>query len=237
MSTNTIRSFFVFALGIFACFIALAYFGQMFYFLETVAEQEVGLQFRNNQLRAVVGPGEYSDFGFSVQLETISTKPIIFNVEDPEIITQDKQRIGLIVTGDVSRPGLNKPELIRENWPRYRDLYTSDDVIIQRIANFTRQAMKVCVGERTLHDAVTGTSRENLEFCINGNIQQQINEIGLRIDNLDVPEIILSPELQAAVDEILECDLEANNPALDQLQAAAEVLAEQAYEKGVEKCD
>lgn len=54
----------------------LSFAGQFFYLLESVQEQEVGIQFRNNRIYQVVGPGVYSDFGLFVSLETISAQAI-----------------------------------------------------------------------------------------------------------------------------------------------------------------
>ncbi|MEM7334531.1 MAG: SPFH domain-containing protein [Chloroflexota bacterium] len=230
--TNAIRRIITAIIGIIVIFIAISFLGRFFYFLQPVEEQEVGLQFRNNQIRAVVGPGVYNDFGLFVRLETISSKAIFFRVEDPEIITQDKQRIGLIVTGDVFRPQIGNSDIIRANWSSYQDVYTSDSAAVQRIENFTRQAMKVCVGERTFDDNIIGTARDDLRICIIDSVQSQADEIGLRIENLVVPEVILSPEVQAALDEIVQSRLQTEKAAQDQLRAEAEALAEQARQEG-----
>ena len=230
--TNAIRRIVYAVIGIIFVLIAISFLGRFFYFLQPVEEQEVGIQFRNNQIESVVGPGVYNGFGLFVRLETISTKAIFFQVEDPEIITQDKQRIGLIVTGDVFRPGIAEANLIRENWSRYQDVYVIDNSATQRIENFTRQAMKVCVGERTFDDNIIGTARDDLRLCITNSVREQAEEIGLRIANLVVPEVILSPAVQAALDEIVQSRLQTEKAAQDQLRAEAEALAEQARQEG-----
>ena len=87
-----------------------------FYFLKVVEQQEVGIQFRSGRIYDVVGPGVYSDLGLFVRLERISAQAIPFQVEDKEIITKDKQRIGLIASGDIFRPGLDQQDLILDLW-------------------------------------------------------------------------------------------------------------------------
>src|SRR5262245_61038344 len=82
----------------------LTFSRQFFYFLEKVEQQEVGVQFRNGSIYNIVGPGVYSDFGLYVDLKRVSSQAIPFNVEDDEIITKDKQRLGVVVTGDIFRP-------------------------------------------------------------------------------------------------------------------------------------
>ena len=76
--TNAVRRIFFAILGIIIIFFIISFLGRFFYFLQPVEEQEVGLQFRNNQIRTVVGPGVYNDFGLFVRLETISSKAVFF---------------------------------------------------------------------------------------------------------------------------------------------------------------
>jgi hypothetical protein len=210
----------------------LSFAGQFFYFLEPVEEQEVGLQFKNRQIQQIVGPGVYSDMGLFVGLETISTQAIPFEVADEEIITSDKQRIGLVVTGDIFRPGLEESALILDQWSRYRGLYLNDDLAQQRVIDFARQAMKVCVGDRTFDNNIIGASRDTLRFCIDDELNTSLAEIGMRVENLVVPEVILSPEVQTALDAIVQSRLLTEKAAQDQLRASAEAAAEQAKQEG-----
>jgi hypothetical protein len=206
--------------------------GNFFYFLNPVEQQEVGVQFENRRISNVVGPGVYSDVGIFVGLETISTQAIPFEVEDPEIITSDKQRIGLKVTGDIFRPGLASADLIRDQWSRYRGIYLNDGQASSRVQDLARQAMKVCVGDRTFDDNIIGTSRDALRACIDQELNDSVEELGLRIENLVVPEVILSPEVQAALDAIVQSRLQTEKAAQDQLRAFAEAGAEQAKQEG-----
>lgn len=206
--------------------------GNFFYFLSPVEEQEVGLRFRNRQIYEVVGPGVYNDVGIYVDLQTISTQAIPFEARDEEIITSDKQRIGLIVTGDIFRPGQENADLIRSQWSRYRGIYLVDDLAQSRVLDLARQAMKVCVGDRTFDNNIIGTSRDELRSCIDSELNDSTQAIGLRIENLVVPEVILSPEVQTALDAIVQSRLLTEKAAQDQLRASAEAAAEQAKQEG-----
>lgn len=230
--TVALRRIFVALVGIVAVLIVLTFLGRFFYFLSPVEEQQVGIQFRNNRIQNIVGPGVYTDFGLFVRLDTISTEAVFFEVEDPEIITQDKQRIGLIVTGDVFRPGIGDADVIRRLWSQYKDVYLRDDAVQQRILNFTRQAMKECVGERSFDDNIIGSARDELRQCVEDDLQDSASELGLRIENVVVPEVILSPEVQVALDAIVQSRLQTEKAAQDQLRAQAEAGAEQARQEG-----
>ena len=134
--------------------------GRFFYFLEPVEESEIGVKIRNSRIEEVVGPGIYSDVGINVRLERVSTQAISFSVMDAEIITADKQRIGLVVSGDIFRP--NDRDSIRTGWNRWRGIYTDDELAVGRVEDLAQQSMKVCVGDRTFDDNIIGTARDEL---------------------------------------------------------------------------
>ena len=205
---------------------------RFFYFFVTVEQQEVGIQFQGGRIQEIVGPGVYSDAGLFVRLEKVSSQAIPFEVSDAEIITRDKQRIGVVVTGDIFRPGLAEKDLILANWAEYRGLYLDNTAAATRVQSLARQAMKVCVGDRSFDQNVVGTSRDDLRNCIDDELNDLISAIGLRIANLVVPEIILSPEVQQALDAIVASRLATEKAAQDQLKAQAEAGAEQARQEG-----
>ncbi|MCP4419825.1 MAG: hypothetical protein GY805_24700 [Chloroflexi bacterium] len=232
LSFTRIRRVALIVLGAIGLLLLLSFSGRFFYLLESVEEQEVGVQFRNNRIDQVVGPGVYSAAGLFVSLETISSQAIPFTVRDEEIITRDKQRIGLVVSGDIFRPNLGQADLIRSQWSRYRGIYRDDTLATARVLDLARQSMKVCVGDRTFDNNIIGTSRDELRSCIDDQLNGLVGDIGLRIENLVVPEVILSPAVQTALDAIVQSRLETEKAAQDELKAAAEAAAEQARQEG-----
>ncbi len=212
--------------------ILLVFSSQFFYFFERVDEQEVGVQFESGRISDVVGPGVYSDFGLFVSLVRVSSQAIPFSVEDQEIITKDKQRIGLMVTGDIFRPGLNERDILRERWAEYRPLYLDDQLVAIRVQYLAQQAMKVCVGDRNFDDNIIGTARDELRNCIDTELSDLASNLGLQIENVAVPNVILSPEVMAALDAIVQSRLETEKAAQDRLRAQAQAQAEQARQEG-----
>jgi hypothetical protein len=210
----------------------LAFSSQFFYLFERIDEQEVGVQFRSGSIHNVVGPGVYNDFGLFVDMQRVSSQAIPFSVRDEEIITKDKQRIGLVVSGDIFRPNLAEKEIIRELWAQYKGLYLEDDLAKLRVEDLTRQAMKVCVGDRTFDDNIIGTARDDLRACIDDELNELTGKVGLTVKNVVVPEVILSPEVQTALDAIVQSRLETEKAAQDKLRANAQAEAEQARQEG-----
>ena len=100
-----------------AVFMLFSFAGQFFYFFERVDQDEVGVQFESGRIKGVVGPGVYTDAGLFVNMQRVSSAAVDFIVTDEELITQDKQRIGLVVTGDVFRPGLAQGDRSRDCGP------------------------------------------------------------------------------------------------------------------------
>lgn len=207
-------------------------FSRFVYFFAPVEQNEVGVQFRNGQIAAVVGPGLYTDAGLYVELKRVTQTAIPFSVQDDEIITSDKQRVGVIVNGDIFRPTIAQADLIRTNWASYSDIYLSDAAAKSRVEALTRQAMKVCVGQRTFENNVIGSARDELRNCIDEELSRLALNYGLQIANVTVPNIILGAEVQALLDAITKSRLETEKANQDKLRAEAQALAEQAKQRG-----
>jgi hypothetical protein len=212
--------------------ILLVFSSQFYYLFERVEEQEVGVQFESGRIVDIVGPGVYTDFGFYVELRKISSQAIPFSIEDQEIITRDKQRIGLVVSGDIFRPNIAQKDILQEKWAEYRNIFLDDALAQTRVQALAQQAMKVCVGDRNFDDNVVGTARDELRNCIDTELSDLASNFGLQIENVVVPNVILSPEVQAALDAIVQSRLETEKAAQDKLRANAQASAEQARQEG-----
>jgi hypothetical protein len=218
--------------GVIVVLFLLNFARNFFYAFERVNEQEVGVQFQGGKIKDVVGPGIYTDVGLFVEIVRVSSQAIPFSVQDDEIITKDKQRIGLVVSGDIFRPNIVQKDTIQALWAQYRSIYLEDELARSRIQDQARQAMKVCIGDRTFDDNVVGTARDVLRQCIDDELNERAANFGLKIENLVVPDVILSPAVQAALDAIVQSRLETEKAAQDKLRADAQADAEQARQEG-----
>ena len=226
------RPIIIVLVGLVVIAVLISIAGDFVYVLQTVEQQEVGVQIRGGRIHEIVGPGVYSDVGVFVSLVKVSSQAIPFSVSDEEIITKDKQRIGLVVSGDIFRPGLSEKDKIQSLWAQYRGLFLDDSLAQSRVQDFARQSMKVCVGDRTFDDNIIGTSRDELRSCIDDEVNELASQFGFQIKNLVVPEVVLSPEVQSALDAIVQSRLTTEKAAQDKLKADAEAAAEQAKQEG-----
>lgn len=202
-----------------------------FYFFEKVEPDEVGIQYSGGRIKQIVPPGVYSDIGLFVNLYTYSIQAFQFSVNDPEVITADNQRIGVTVSGSVIRPGAADTELISTLWTKYRLVYT-DNPSLQKVMNdLSTQSMKVCVGNKPFRDSVVGTDRDTLRKCIDEELNGLAKNYGLMVTNLTVPNVTLSPEVQALLDQITKSRLETEKADQDRLKATAQGAANQAEQE------
>jgi hypothetical protein len=201
-----------------------------FWYFEVINNDEVGIAIRAGQIEGIKQPGIAYDVGLFVQLVKIKTSAVALIVDDPELITSDKQRIGLQVTADAFRP--RETDLVTSNYARYRGIYTDDNALQQRMTAFTLQAMKVCVGDKKFDEAVIGSGRDALRSCIDEELSALAEPIGLEVRNVAVPQVTISPEVQTALDAIVQSRLATEKAKQDVEKAKQESLAQQAVEEG-----
>lgn len=202
------------------------------YLFERVNPDQIGIKTRGGQIVGVVPAGIYSDVGLFVNLEKYSTLSFQFTTTDPEVITQDNQRLGVTVTGSAFRPQYTTDEkVLTALWTKYRTIYTNDTALQQVLNDLSFQAMKVCVGNKPFQDSVIGSDRDSLRACIDEELNKLTRNYGLTVTNLTVPNVALSPEVQALLDAITKSRLETEKAAQDKLKADAEGLARKAEQE------
>ncbi len=202
-----------------------------FYFFQRVNPDQVGVRTRSGKIVDVVPAGIYSDVGLFVDLETYSTQAYQFSVSDVEVITKDNQRIGVVVSGSVFRPDASDTERVKGLWVKYHNVLVSDDALQNVINDLSTQAIKVCVGDRPFRDSVIGSERDALRNCIDDELNKLADSYGLSVANVTVPNVSLSPEVQALLDAITKSRLETEKAEQDRLKATAEGAARQAEQE------
>ncbi|PKO18187.1 MAG: hypothetical protein CVU39_01750 [Chloroflexi bacterium HGW-Chloroflexi-10] len=202
------------------------------YLFKLVNQQEVGVMMRSGKVIQVVPAGVYSDAGLFAQMVKVNTQAVVIDVTDPELITSDKQLIGLQVTADAFRPDYAKNDMIMEKWSQYRQLFIDDTILIQKVSSFALQAMKVCVGDRTFDQNVIGSGRDELRQCIDEELSSLAERVGVDVQNVVVPQVIISQEVRTSMDQIVQSRLATEKAKQDALKAKEEAAAKQAAQEG-----
>jgi len=242
--SNKVSTVIKIAVAVFVLLIAVALLFSIFgYVGHSVADDELGIKMRKNQIVEIVGPGIYSDFNLFADMVDVKTSGLQFCAEDEEVLTKDQQRIGIRVCGTVFRPKLSQSEVYLSQWSAYKTFYLQDVALIGEekdgvrvrdglMTELSQQAMKVCAGDRTFEDAAVGTARDDLRICIDTELDDLAQTYGLTIHNVIVPNIAIHATVQELLDQITESKFQTDLAVQNALKASAEADRELAEEQG-----
>jgi hypothetical protein len=213
------------------------------YFNYSVGSEQVGIRFNANRPYEVVGPGVYTRFGLFETMKTVKVEALDFTSSDAEVLTKDRQRIGVAVRGAVLRPGQKDPSILLQNWSTYAPFYTNDALLIGThdkdgreipglIQSLSQQAVKVCVGDLDFDKAAVGSARDVLRECIDKELDKLAVGYGLEVRNIVVPNIVLAKTVQDTLDAITNSRLATVLAEQQKSQAEAEAKRTLATEQG-----
>lgn len=224
------------------------------YIMKGLGQQEMGVKIRAGEIKEIVGPGGvYSDVGLFVRMETYNIEGVFFQVSDDEVFTKDMQPVFVEIRGQVFRPSLTSVkekkadgsivlfsmDEIKDNFVNYRRIYTSDETLTMQMDGFSKQAMKVCVGQNDLRGNAVAEGRDFLRNCIEEELEKLARDIGLYINNIVVTDVKASEQAMIVINEtnqyLLDADkakaqaqkLEAEGKA-NAVQREAEIRVQQA---------
>ncbi|MBS1254013.1 MAG: hypothetical protein MAG451_03069 [Anaerolineales bacterium] len=226
----------------------------------TVGENEGAIITTRGRIERVVGAGFYWSLNPFKSAIKWDRSAMHFEVTDPEVLTKSAeqengeiasigQSIGIVIAGDVFRPGPEDAVFIKDKWRDYRPLFLNDELIIGDLGlmrdpntavgageglvqQLAKQAAKECVGERTFDNAVVGTARGELRQCIQDKLGALAEGYGLTVANVTVPDVILDEQQQEIVAQLGQAKFMANRAEQQEQQAIAEAERDAATERG-----
>lgn len=232
-------------LSIIALLVLAIVFLKPVYIMQGLAQQEMGVKIRAGEIVDIVGPGGiYNDFGLFVRLEKYNIEGVHFQVSDREVFTKDMQPVYVEIRGQVFRPSLSSEfsggkegtpftfskDEIAKKYINYRPLYTSNDMLTTQMDGFSRQAMKVCVGQNDLRGNAVAEGRDILRNCIETELEDLAREIGLYVNNVVVTDVQASEQAMAVINETNQYLLDAGKA-----KAQAQKLEEEGKANAVQK--
>ena len=227
---------FLLVVGIIGYLIVSAVLG---YWLEGVDSREIAVQFRGNQPVAVVGPGLHTDLSPFADIKRVKISNLGFCAVDGEVIAADQQPIGVHITGDVLRPGIESSDFVLGNWSRLSSYWQDDTALVGDgkcqsglMANLSRQAAKVCVGSKPAMQSVIGEARDVLRACVDENLDALAKPYGLTVVNIVVPNVELSQAVRTAMDNITNARYAVQLEEQEKLRANASADRELAVRQG-----
>ncbi len=215
------------------------------YIMKGLGQQEMGVKIRAGEVVDIVGPGGiYSDFGLYVKMETYNIEGVWFQVSDDEVFTKDMQPVYVEIRGQVFRPSLTSvkekkadgsieyfnKEQIAKDFVNYRRIYTSNETLESQMDGFSRQAMKVCVGQNDLRGNAVAEGRDTLRNCIESELEKLTREIGMYVNNIVVTDVQASDQAMVVINETNQYLLDA-----EKAKAQSQKLEQEGKANAVQK--
>ena len=215
------------------------------YLMKGLGQQEMGVKIRAGEIVDIVGPGGiYNDFGLYVKLENYNIEGVSFSVEDPEVFTKDMQPVYVEIRGQVFRPSLTSiksvnadgtvnyftKDEIAQHYINYRQIYRDNNVLKNQMDGFSRQAMKVCVGQNDLRGNAVAENRDTLRSCIENELEKLTREIGMYVNNIVVTDVQASDQAMQVINETNQYLLDA-----EKAKAQAQKLEQEGKANAVQK--
>ena len=215
------------------------------YIMKGLGQQEMGVKIRAGEIVDIVGPGGiYNDFGLYVKLENYNIEGVSFSVEDNEVFTKDMQPVYVEIRGQVFRPSLTSikstnadgsvnyftKDEIAQHYINYRQIYRDNSILKSQMDGFSRQAMKVCVGQNDLRGNAVAENRDTLRSCIENELEKLTREIGMYVNNIVVTDVQASDQAMQVINETNQYLLDA-----EKAKAQAQKLEQEGKANAVQK--
>ncbi|MDI7277367.1 MAG: SPFH domain-containing protein, partial [Anaerolineae bacterium] len=170
------------------------------YWNEQVETSQVGLLLPDGvTVQQVVGAGRYTNMGWFAELARIDVSAKTLEWEDPDLVTQDKQPIGLRLAITYARK--RDKESILLMWDTYRGEATSDDLLERQVETRIPGVAKAITVKYTLDEmlGVEGADlaqagRERVVQDLFDLLRPQLEECGIQLLDIRISNIAPDPE-------------------------------------------
>lgn len=196
------------------------------YWNDEVATNQVGVQLDENKIQNVVGAGVYTDMGFWADLKTMDVDTLTFSVEDPEVLTQDNQAVGVKITIQARRK--SDAESVKNIFTNWSSL-TVNENLVNTISATAREGIKNGTRGYTLTSLLD--DRNGLAQAIRTALEDDVIKYSVEIINVTVENIAISESYGAILSETAnikaQTDQELRRQSLINQQAANDILAQE----------
>ncbi len=158
-----------------------------------VGEAEAGLVFYDGELVETLGPGRYGfwQIGRKVTAKTLDTRPIAVEVTAQEILTKDRVSLRVTLTAFVQVTDVRTAALATPDYQAH----------VYKLVQF---AVREAVGGRTLDEVLN--DRETVDAQIVGHVRGQLGEIGVRVTELGIKDVILPGDMRELINKVVEAE-------------------------------
>jgi regulator of protease activity HflC (stomatin/prohibitin superfamily) len=168
------------------------------YWFAVVGEDEVGLHMGDGaSVDRVMVPGRYTDMGFYSDLKIVDVGARTMTWSDPDLVTKDKQPIGLALGLTYSRERGG----VEEMWQDYNLQSTDDEALEALIENRIPRVAKEVTAKFTLDEMlgiapgieISTAGREVVSREVFIRLERELEEFGVILRDVGVNNIIPDP--------------------------------------------
>ena len=182
---------------------------------KTIDSSSSGVKTSSGKVEEIVSAGWYFNMNPMAGMNVIDHSAKTFSWYDPDLVTQDKQPIGISMSITVQRS--TKNEDVKEMWNTYRSESTSDSALEQQVLGRVPGVAKAITTKYTLDEmlgvveGVETSGRQRVTEDVNVMLTAELAEIyvkvlDVRITNIEVDPAyldLLKQKAQAAVSQEL----------------------------------
>lgn len=167
------------------------------YYNTKVTPDQAGIRLKKGKIQEVAGPGMYSG-GWYADIEIVSVSAQTTNWTDPDLVTKDKQPIGLDIGITYARNG--SAESLTMMWKQYNREARNDEALAQQVLNRVPRAAKAVSTQYTL-DEMLGISgeigRKVVTQALFDLLEVELAEFGIVLLDVGINNIAPDPEYLA----------------------------------------
>lgn len=184
------------------------------YIWKSVTANEIGLELVDGvSITQVLPSGRYSKGGWFSRLAVIDVSAKTTTWSDPDLVTKDKQPIGLEVAVTYARR--RDEASIRQMWQLYRAEATSDDALTAQILSRIPAGAKSITTEFTLDEMLGVTeadtiNRQTVTQRLFDLLGPEFGEVGVDLLDVRITNIAPDPAYLALLSEKAQIQLKAD---------------------------
>ncbi|MFP4346592.1 MAG: SPFH domain-containing protein [Anaerolineales bacterium] len=207
------------------------------YWQREVEESERGLLMPDGvTLQEVVGAGRYTNLGWYADINTIDVSAKTTSWSDPDLVTADKQPIGLAV--GITYRRMSDDESIRAMWSSYRAETLSDDALAQQVLNRIPRVAKEVTSEYTLDEMLgvglgEGSGRAVITLDLFNKLEPELAEAHIQLLDVGINNISPSDEYLSLLEEKANAQVRVE-VAREETKALQEQLAQEEAQTQIE---
>jgi regulator of protease activity HflC (stomatin/prohibitin superfamily) len=207
------------------------------YWQRQVEESQRGLVMPDGAtVQEVVGAGRYTNLGWYAELRTVDVSAKTTTWSDPDLVTADKQPIGLEV--GITYRRMSESDNIRSMWSDYRAEATSDNAMAQQVLNRIPRVAKEVTSEYTLDEmlgvaAGEGSGRTVLTQDLFTKLEPELAEAHIQLLDVGINNISPSEEYLSLLEDKANAQVRVE-VAREETKALEEQLAQEQAQTEIE---